>query len=122
MTYAEAIRLLHVAPGAPIEVVEAAFRVLAKQAHPDVGGNTVRMAALNVAIDTIRSTGPGFRLPPKSTEPPSASVRMPWGKHVNVQLREIPSDYFAWLLKNATGMRPELRRDIEAVVSWRHAA
>lgn len=37
--------VLHVAPGAPIEVITAAYRALAKLHHPDRNGDTSRMAA-----------------------------------------------------------------------------
>lgn len=46
--------LLGVAPSAPVEVAEAAYRALAKRAHPDTGGSNERMSRLNVAIATIR--------------------------------------------------------------------
>ena len=46
--------VLHLQSDAPIEVCEAAYRALAKQAHPDAGGSHARMAALAEAIETIR--------------------------------------------------------------------
>lgn len=37
-----------------LEVADAAYRQLAKQAHPDRGGSAEAMAELNAAIETIR--------------------------------------------------------------------
>jgi len=45
---------LGVLPSAPREVVEAAYRTLAKAAHPDTGGSAERMRVLNAAIASIR--------------------------------------------------------------------
>jgi hypothetical protein len=39
---------------APLEVAEAAYRALAKQAHPDLGGTGDQMKVLNAAIEQIR--------------------------------------------------------------------
>lgn len=44
-------QVLGVAPNAPREVVEAAYRALAKRAHPDTGGSVAAMAELNAARD-----------------------------------------------------------------------
>lgn len=46
--------VLHIAPGAPLEVAEAAYRALAKQNHPDRGGSPEAMQRLNAAIERIR--------------------------------------------------------------------
>ena len=40
-------------PGAPPQVVKAAYRALARIHHPDVGGCTERMKAINGAFETI---------------------------------------------------------------------
>lgn len=53
---AEAYRLLHLQPGAPAPLVEAARRVLAKSAHPDTGGDTATMQRINAAADLLLST------------------------------------------------------------------
>lgn len=47
--------LLHLDPSAPLEVAEAAYRALAKRAHPDAGGSTETMRRLNEAIEVIRA-------------------------------------------------------------------
>jgi hypothetical protein len=51
---AKAYMTLGVLPSAPRTVVEAAYRALAKDAHPDVGGSEARMQALNAAMTAIR--------------------------------------------------------------------
>lgn len=45
---------LFLSPGAPLAVAEAAYRTLAKAAHPDAGGSAETMARLNLAIERIR--------------------------------------------------------------------
>jgi DnaJ-domain-containing protein 1 len=45
--------LLHVSRHAPPEVIEAAYRALAKRYHPDVGGSEAAMKQLNRARDMI---------------------------------------------------------------------
>lgn len=47
--------VLGVRPDAPIEVVEASYRALAKAAHPDAGGSTDAMAELNDALERVKS-------------------------------------------------------------------
>lgn len=46
---------LFIVPEAPVEVAEAAFKALAKKHHPDVGGDTAMMQALNDAIATFKA-------------------------------------------------------------------
>jgi hypothetical protein len=43
--------VLQVLPDAPAEVIEAAFRAMAKRLHPDAGGSEKAMAELNAARD-----------------------------------------------------------------------
>lgn len=47
--------VLGVRPDAPLEIAEAAYRQLAKSAHPDAGGSDERMKELNEAIMAVRS-------------------------------------------------------------------
>lgn len=47
--------VLGVLPATGIEVCEAAYRVMAKTAHPDAGGSEERMAELNRAIEEARA-------------------------------------------------------------------
>jgi hypothetical protein len=44
---------LHLLPSAPIQVVKAAYRALAKLHHPDVNGDTATMRRLTEAHDTL---------------------------------------------------------------------
>lgn len=46
--------VLGVYPNSSKELAEAAYRVLAKSAHPDAGGSAERMAELNAAIEAAR--------------------------------------------------------------------
>ncbi len=47
--------VLHLRPTAPPELVNAAHRCLAKLNHPDAGGDTITMQAINSAVEQIRS-------------------------------------------------------------------
>lgn len=49
----QAYRTLHLQPTAPPELVRAAHRTLAKLNHPDLGGSTAAMTALNQAAELI---------------------------------------------------------------------
>jgi hypothetical protein len=51
----EACQRLYILPEAPVEVAEAAYKALARLHHPDVGGDTETMQALNEAIATFKS-------------------------------------------------------------------
>lgn len=46
--------VLYLYPGAPLIVAEAAYKALARLAHPDAGGSEDVMASLNEAIAAIR--------------------------------------------------------------------
>lgn len=46
--------VLGVRPDAPIEVIEASYRALAKQRHPDAGGSDEAMRALNAAFERVK--------------------------------------------------------------------
>ena len=46
---------LFVLPEAPLAVAEAAYKALARLHHPDVGGDTETMQALNEAIATFKA-------------------------------------------------------------------
>jgi len=50
-----ALVVLHLLPSAPPELVTAAHKCLAKLNHPDRGGSTVTMQAINAAAEQIRS-------------------------------------------------------------------
>lgn len=46
--------VLHLLPSAPPELVESAYKTLARLHHPDAGGDHERMQELNAAIEEIR--------------------------------------------------------------------
>ena len=49
-----ALVVLHLRPSAPPELVDAAYRCLAKLHHPDAGGSTAVMQQINRAVESIR--------------------------------------------------------------------
>lgn len=50
--------ILGVQHGAPLAVAEAAYRVLSRSAHPDVGGSAEAFHRLQIAIERIRDGAP----------------------------------------------------------------
>ena len=50
-----ALVILHLRPSAPPELVDAAYRCLARLHHPDRGGDTAVMQAINAAAEQLRS-------------------------------------------------------------------
>lgn len=46
--------VLFVTPSAPVEVIEAAYKALARKYHPDNGGDTQRMQEINAAYSALR--------------------------------------------------------------------
>ena len=51
-----AYETLWLKPGAPLNMVKAAYRSLAARNHPDVGGDPAAMLRLNTAYETLRQT------------------------------------------------------------------
>ena len=49
--------VLQVTPDAEPEVIQAAYRALARKYHPDTGGSDLQMAKLNAAWETVRDRG-----------------------------------------------------------------
>ena len=47
-------RVLHLRETAPVELIEASYRVLARLHHPDRGGSTEAMQAINGAYTALR--------------------------------------------------------------------
>lgn len=47
--------VLGIRSGTPLELAEAAYKVLSKQRHPDAGGSNEAMAELNAAIEKVRA-------------------------------------------------------------------
>jgi len=44
---------LYLIPGAPLELVQAVYKVLCKKHHPDLGGDVVKMQEINLAHKKI---------------------------------------------------------------------
>ena len=55
LTTVDPYRVLQVLPDAEPEVIQAAYRALARKHHPDVGGSELQMAMLNAAWETLRN-------------------------------------------------------------------
>ncbi len=49
-----ALIALHLRPTAPPELVDAAYKCLARLHHPDAGGDTITMQRINHAVESIR--------------------------------------------------------------------
>ena len=47
---------LYLQPGAPLALIHAVYRTLAKLHHPDLGGETVAMAEINTAYHLVLAT------------------------------------------------------------------
>lgn len=54
-------RVLFVQEDAPMQVIEAAYRTLAKMYHPDAGGSEKKMIAINEAIEHAREAKNSYR-------------------------------------------------------------
>ena len=54
LTPARPFAVLHLLPTAPPELIDAAYRTLARLHHPDVGGDPEAMRALNDARDALK--------------------------------------------------------------------
>ena len=50
----EHFRVLHLLPSAPPQLIDGAYRVLARLHHPDAGGDPEVMRRLNAARDALR--------------------------------------------------------------------
>jgi hypothetical protein len=50
----ESYKTLHLQPTAPREVINAVHKTLTKLHHPDAGGDTLTMQAINAAADQLR--------------------------------------------------------------------
>lgn len=55
LAQAEAEKLLALPPVYDVEMLDAAYRFAAKQAHPDAGGDAAQLAALTDARDLLRA-------------------------------------------------------------------
>lgn len=56
MNILRAYETLYLQPGAPMALIHAAYRTLAKLHHPDLGGDTASMAEINNAYHLVLAT------------------------------------------------------------------
>lgn len=52
---ADDYRVLHLLPTAPVELIETAYRTLARLHHPDRGGDVLAMQRVNAAYASLKS-------------------------------------------------------------------
>lgn len=126
-------KALQVAPTADQEVVDAAFRALAKKYHPDRDKTRYaarRMAELNAAYAVVReparraqfdrsqrqttyygSVTNGAKPSPSVPPPPrsdTVGTRLEFGRYAGWTLRDLARqdpDYLRWLSRHASGLR-----------------
>src|SRR5664280_1509992 len=89
--------VLQVQPSAEAEVVRAAYRVLARKYHPDLGGDATRMVALNDAWDVLGD--PARRAAYDASRAKEASRQVPTA-------RNWPSDAATSATATATARTP----------------
>jgi molecular chaperone DnaJ len=118
---------LGVAPDADRDTIRAAYRRLAREHHPDRGGDEATMAAINGAWLVLRD--PMRRAAYDSQHRrverrlaaagPSSAVTLDFGRYAGWDLdavaRQDP-DYLLWLERMPIGrpLRPEIRRVLDA--------
>src|SRR5450759_2991868 len=77
---ADPYHLLQVIPDAEPEVIQAAYRALARKYHPDMGGTDLQMATLNAAWETLRDRG-GRELYDRERKEAAAAQTVPQAKY-----------------------------------------
>lgn len=55
MSRTEAAKIMYLLPTAPPTVIQAVYRALAKQLHPDTGGSNEGMQQLNRAMEVLKT-------------------------------------------------------------------
>jgi molecular chaperone DnaJ len=126
---------LQVSPRAEPEVIRAAYRALAKKAHPDSGGDAGRMVALNEAwsvlgdpiqralYDTKRGQPIfGAVMPVARPSRPGGTV-LDFGRYAGLSVNEVANndpDYLEWLVRTPIGRR--LRAEVGAILAERASA
>jgi curved DNA-binding protein CbpA len=140
----DAYEVLEVHPRAHLQVIQAAYRVLAALYHPDrdpSASATRRMADLNAAYDKVRTTerrelyDRARKLGPATPEPivpawradqptsPPANIRdsagraLDFGRYEGWTIKQIAPrdpDYLRWLSRHSSGVR--FKAEIDAVL------
>jgi curved DNA-binding protein CbpA len=139
----DAYEVLEVHPRAHLQVIQAAYRVLAALYHPDrdpSASATRRMADLNAAYDKVRTTerrelyDRARKLGPTTPEPivpawradqpasPPANIRdsagraLDFGRYEGWTIKQIAPrdpDYLRWLSRHSSGVRFKAEIDVE---------
>jgi uncharacterized protein (DUF3820 family) len=122
MLISEAHAILQVQTNAEPEVIQAAYRALAKKYHPDRDASPLaakRMRDINEAYERIRrgsdarreTTGAPRRGPSSMSAPPprssSAGTKLSFGRYSGWTLRDLARhdpDYLRWLSRTASGI------------------
>jgi uncharacterized protein (DUF3820 family) len=124
MLISEAHAILQVQPNAEPEVIQAAYRALAKKYHPDRDASHLaarRMREINEAYQRIQrgidarsrreAPTPTRRGPSSMSTPPprssSAGTKLSFGRYNGWTLRDLARhdpDYLRWLSRTASGI------------------
>ena len=129
-TVADHYTVLGVKRGADRAAIRAAYRSMARHAHPDHGGDEAYMARINEAWrvlgDAVRRAeydGPTATAPPPPRQRRSDSTVLDFGRYAGWSIRDIANcdeNYLHWLGRTPLG-RP-LRHEISQVLEERAAA
>jgi curved DNA-binding protein CbpA len=112
----EAHQILQVQANAEPEVIQAAYRALAKKYHPDRDASADaarRMRQINDAYQQLRAGAPrrpssspqGMHVPPPRSK--AAGTRLSFGRYTGWTLRDLARqdpDYLRWLSRTASGI------------------
>jgi curved DNA-binding protein CbpA len=129
-TVADHYTVLGVKRGSDRAAIRAAYRSLARQTHPDHGGDEDYMARINEAWrvlgDPARRAeydGPTAAVPPSPRARRSDSTVLDFGRYAGWSIRDIANsdeDYLHWFARTPLG-RP-LRHEISQVLEERARA
>lgn len=140
----DAYQMLQVTPEADPEVIQAAYRVLARKHHPDMGGSEEQMARINEAwavlrdaerrarydhersVRTARDVGETrvaeppreIRVAPAPVPPVVAGTVLDFGRYAGHSLGELvrtDPEYLEWLARTPIGLR--LRQEIYVLLA-----
>lgn len=142
---ADPYRVLQVIPDADPEVIQAAYRALARKYHPDMGGSDLQMATLNAAWETVRECGgralydqskraarageprsedaveddcPPAATPPRKSPRTRPGTILDFGRYAGLSLGDLAvddPDYLEWLGRTPIGHR--LKPEIDTLLA-----
>ena len=133
-------RTLQIVPEAEPEVIQAAYRALARKHHPDAGASETRMAALNEAWALLRDAARRARhdrecaaaaviegarteaaivtpIRTRATTGSASGTVLDFGRYAGSSLGELAAsdpDYLEWLARTPIGRR--FQREIDGLV------